>query len=243
MEIVPCFWESSPWCVAWIVEKLAFPLAIAYGIYRLALRQIATTRQANLDQLERKRQIDFADKQLTEFYAPMVGARAEIFNRRVFETYVVRAVRFVEAEWEKRYDDGRTAVEKHDLKLEPAYSAMDKALRQERVNGYLAMRDLFASKMAFADPETRGWFDYFYAFVEMLRVAQDNEEKKFLSPEVSIAMTGMFEEKPLQPFYQYLLERTDQLQRGIQGAPSEAVIQVPKPPEVPEPWLLFQQSR
>lgn len=243
MQIVPCFWEVGPFCAGWLVEKLAFPVAIAYFVYRLALYQIEKNRLANLGQLERKRQIDFADKQLTEFYAPMVGARAEIFNRRVFDTYVHRATTFVEAEWKKRYDDGRTAIELHELKLEPAYSAMDKALRNERMKGYVAMRDLFAKKMAFADPDVRDWFGYFYAFVEMLRVDQDNDEKKYLSTEVSIALVGMFEEEPFQAFYAYLLERTDQLQREIQGAPSEVVRKVPKPPEVLEPWLFFRQSR
>lgn len=240
MQIVPCFWEVGPFCAGWLVEKLAFPVAIAYFVYRLALYQIEKNRLANLDQLARKREIDFADKQLTEFYAPMVGARAEILNHTVFDTYLYRASRWVEQEWIKREGEGESGADDTTTKLFRRNA--DKRMRGERVVAYVAMRTLFAEKMAFADPDTRDWYNYFYAFVELLRVDKENSESHFLSQESAIALSSMFEEKPLELFYKHLLERTDQLQREIRGVVGERMV-APTPPEVGEPFLFVPARR
>jgi hypothetical protein len=219
--IVPCLWESVPWCLGWMVEKLAFPLAIAYVIYWLALRQ-----------LKRKRQLDYADKQLTEFYAPMMGARAEIFNDKVFDTHLYRAAAFVDMEYAKVDGEGagigRRAVEK-----------LSSSRYEGRVEAYVEMRKLFADKMAFADRDTREWYAYFHAFVEMLR---RHEVKHGPNDETVAALASMFEEKPLEPFYRHLEERTDDIQREIRGLRVLKRRPAEPPPKVGEPWL-FLPSR
>jgi hypothetical protein len=72
-----CFWESNPFCFAWLVEKLILPAVVAALVYMLAVRQ-----------LRKKRTIDFAEKQLTEFYGPMVGARTKIENFTTFDRII-----------------------------------------------------------------------------------------------------------------------------------------------------------
>jgi len=208
LEIVPCFWEVGPWCAGWIVEKLVFPLAVAYVIYQLALRQIASTRQGNLEQLDRKRQIDFADKQLTEFYAPMLGARAEIQNHTVFDQQLVDAKRYVFERRRKR--EGIQSAEQGTDERREQYTAIDAELKRfwggvndrllgERISAYIAMRSLFAQKMAFADVDTRAWYEFFYAFVEGWRVHRDLETNPFTTDEV-IAMTMLDEERIFSRF-------------------------------------------
>lgn len=217
MNIVPCFWEVGPWCAGWLVEKFVFPLAIAFLVYRLAMSQ-----------LKKKRQIDFADKQLTEFYAPMLGARAAIHNHKVFDTYIYRASRFVE----KKQVEAAVGSENEAYDHSP-HSFVAKRARGERLDAYLAMRALFASKMAYADSDTREWYRYFYAFVEMLRV---HGEKDGLTDETSLALSSSLEEKPLEPFYKHLQARTDELQKEIKGGRSKRS-KVELPPEPEEPWL------
>jgi hypothetical protein len=235
-----CFWGNSPWCAGWIVEKFAFPLAIAYAVYRLALNQIEKTRQANLTQLDRKRQIDFADKQLSEFYAPMVGARAEIFNHTLFDQYLKRASQFVDQRRLKREKD-RTIDEQHlnetkayGEQLKRFFEGINKRLLGERIDAYIAMRKLFAEKMAYADPDTRAWYGYFYAFVEMWRVYREEGDGQFMSQEVLGALGSMFDEELLRPFYAHLNARVDYLQKEIQGVRIEKAA-ASMPPDVPYP--------
>jgi hypothetical protein len=234
-----CF-DDTPWCAGWIVERLAFPLAIAYAVYRLALYQIEKTRQANLTQLDRKREIDFADKQLSEFYAPMVGARAEIFNHTTFDQYLKRASFFVdqrrlERDKNRRIDSEYLAEsDKYTKELETFFDGINRRLLGERIDAYIAMRELFAEKMAYADPDTREWYGYFYAFVEMWRVYREEGERQFMSKAVLGALGSMFDEELLQPFYAHLSERVDYLQREIQGERVEKK-RAPKVPEIGSP--------
>jgi hypothetical protein len=240
MRIVPCLWEVGPFCLAWFIEKLLFPLGIAYAVYRLALYQIEKTRLANLTQLDRKREIDFADKQLSEFYAPMVGARAEILNHTLFDQHLRRASAFVDVQRQRR-DKARELDEEyihesneHARELETFFEGVNKRLLGERIDAYIAMRELFAEKMAFADADTREWYAYFYAFVEMWKVYRDESEDQFMSREVKGALASMFDEELLQPFYSHLNERVDNLQNEVRGVstPKKAA---PKPPEVASP--------
>jgi hypothetical protein len=241
VTIVPCFWEVGPWCAGWFVEKLLFPLVIAFLVYRFALKQINKTRESSLDQINRKRQIDFADKQLAEFYAPMVGARAEIFSHTTFDQYLKRASHFVDRERrsrdEKRPIDARSWKESNDYQkeLEVFFEGINKRLLGERIDAYIAMRKLFAEKMAYADADTREWYEYFYAFVEMWRVYREENEAQFMSRDVLGTLGSMFDEGLLQPFYAHLRERVDYLQKEIQADEKLTKVPAPPPPVVDHP--------
>lgn len=242
MQIVPCFWEVGPWCAGWVVEKFAFPLGIASVVYWFALHQIEKTRRANLTQLGRKRQIDFADKQLAEFYAPMMGARTEILNHTIFDQHLTDASEFVDVlllrqrqqDWDRRGTP--EYAERAEARSEQVKVFVDGNNKRfdKRVDAYISMRELFAKKMAYADPDTREWYAYFYAFVEMRLVCRENETSQFMTNEVQGALGSMFAERLLQPFYAHLAERVDYLQREIQG---EMVEKKPAPasPEVGRP--------
>src|SRR4051794_26187570 len=87
-----CFWESTPFCFAWLVEKLFIPSLVAGLVYFLGIRQLKT-----------KRRVDFAEKQLTEFYGPMVAARAEIEGFTRFDRILRAAASHADSLHQDRY--------------------------------------------------------------------------------------------------------------------------------------------
>jgi hypothetical protein len=228
MGIVWCLAGKEPWCLGWLAEKLFFPALIAVLVYKLAVRQ-----------LKKKREIDFAEKQLAEFYAPMLGARAAILNHTKFDNYLNSASYW--EDWARRQERvGRkvspeTAREhkEYGKELDRFFAHINDRLLKERVGAYVSMRDLFASKMAYADSDTRAWYDYFYAFVEMWRELRANRkaDPPDLSPEVVSRLGQMFSEQHLQPFYAHLSSRVDELQGEISGS-VVAKTHVPVPPTV-----------
>lgn len=210
----PCLWETDPWCLGWFAEKLLVPALLALVVYNLTVRQ-----------LKKKREIDFAEKQLAEFYAPMLGARAEILNHTKFDQYMTAASR---REDKKRLArDAKRPIDylllgeqkNYETELERFFDNINNRLLNDRIDAYIKMRELFASKMAYADVDTRHWYDYFYAFVEMWRVLRDNRKANppFLPQGVGSELGAMFDEEKLQPFYEHLRERCDYLQNEIAG--------------------------
>lgn len=223
-----CFWGNEPWCVGWFLERLLFPALLAVLVYVFAVRQ-----------LKQKRQIDFAEKQLSEFYAPMLGARAEILNHSQFDLYMKNAS-YQEDRKRLERDANRPIdhyllgeLKNYENELERFFGNINHRLINERIDAYIAMRDLFAHKMAYADADTRAWYDYFYAFVEMWRVLRENDrqESSFLPQGVRSRLGAMFDEEKLQPFYEHLRARCDYLQREIAGERATKT-KAPTPPQV-----------
>ena len=194
-------------------------------------------------QLGKKRAIDFADKQLAEFYGPMVAARAEIFNHTMFDRYMRAAsghehARELKRQGERKIDRAYLAdVGNAAGELERFFDALNERLYSETIESYVAMRKLFAAKMAYADEETRAWYDYFYAFVEMWTTIRKNDKEGFLPARVGGALGAMFAEELLQPFYAHLRERTANLQAEIAGR-KVTKTPAPKPPPMTTSDLL-----
>jgi hypothetical protein len=186
-----CLSGTTPWCLGWIAEKLLIPGTIAILIYRFAVLQ-----------LKRKRAIDFAEKQLAEFYAPMLGARAEILSHTKFDQYLRNASFREHSERLERAgrlptSESLTEDQQYTESLKRFFGSINDRLLGERIDAYVAMRTLFAKKMAYADEDTRRWYEYFYSFVEMWRVTRDNERLE--DPPVSRTtlshLGGMFDER------------------------------------------------
>lgn len=219
-----CFWGSGPFCLGWWLERLALPGLIAFLVYWLAVRQLG-----------KKRAIDFADKQLAEFYGPMVAARAEIFNHTKFDRYVRAASQHVHAKKLKREEHRKVDMEyvrqgQVDVaELERFFDTLNDRMYNVTIEAYINMRKLFAVKMAYADADTQAWYDYFYAFVEMWQVLREHDKNSFLPKGVGGTIGAMFTEELLQPFYGHLKERAAHLQDEIAGK-AEKKSPAPKPP-------------
>jgi hypothetical protein len=223
-----CLIGSEPWCAGWFVERLLPPLVIAIIAYNLAVRQ-----------LRKKREIDFAEKQLAEFYAPMLGARAEILSHTRFDVYMNNTSRAEDAKRQRR-QAGRAITQEslasdreYEETLKRFFEGLNARLFDERIDAYIKMRELFAHNMAYADMDTREWYEYFYAFVEMWRVIRDNDRKEppVVPRSVQARLGRMFDEAQLQPFYDHIRDRCDHLQAEISGK-RHAKKPVPKPPQI-----------
>ncbi len=210
-----CFWEVKPFCVGWFAEKLIFPLLVAGLVYQFAIRQ-----------LKKKRAIDFAEKKLTEFYAPMVAVRTDILAFTKFDRTVRNASQLVDIR--KQKEERRSpeqymtseyvaSSETYQKELETFFEGLNKRFLTEGIDALLAMRKLFVTKYAYADDDTQRWYDYFYAFVEMWRTIRANKIEAFLSGAVEQIIGQMFDEGLLQPFYAHLQERARFYQGEIGG--------------------------
>ena len=230
-------WSSEPFCLGWWLEKLMLPALIAFLVYSFAVAQ-----------LRKKRSIDFADKQLTEFYGPMIAARAEIFNHTMFDRYMRAASRHADAvklrREEKRRVDAEyvTDANAYGEELEKFFETLNTRLYNETIESYISMRKLFAAKMVYADADTQAWYDYFYAFVEMWRVMRDNDKNTFLPRGVGALIGTMFDEELLQPFYMHLKERGAYLQAEIAGRKIGKKL-APKPPSTETLELLHRATK
>lgn len=232
---ISCLWGLEPFCGAWWFEKLFLPGLIAYFVYRLAVRQ-----------LKKKREIDFAEKKLTEFYAPMVAARAEILNFTIFDRILRNASQLVDIR--KQKESKRTItppdlaeIDNYGRELKTFFEGLNKRLLSEGIDAYIRMRKLFAEKLAFADEDTQPWYDYFYSFVEMWNVTRTNKGEQFISPPVEATVGAMFDEELLQPFYAHLRERAAHYQSEI-GGKHRSKAQAPSPPST-EPSALVHRLK
>jgi hypothetical protein len=211
-----CFWEAKPFCVGWFAEKLVFPLLVAALIYQFAIRQ-----------LKKKRGIDFAEKKLTEFYAPMVAARTNLLAFTKFDRTVRNASQLVDIR--KQREERRSmeeyatreyaaSAEAYNKELETFFEGLNKRFLTEGIDALLTMRKIFVENYAYADDDTQPWFDYFYAFVEMWRTIRLNKTEAFMSGGVEQIVGQMFDEELLQPFYAHLQERARFYQGEIGGS-------------------------
>jgi len=218
LTYVWCLWGNTPWCLGWLAEKFLFPALIALVVARFAIWQLG-----------RKRHFDFADKQLSEFYGPMVAAQAEIANHVRFDHYLLAVERRDRAERASRATYESKGPEVIRVDYDPFWRGIGRRLVGERIDAYVKMRKLFADRMAFADPDTQAWYDYFYSFVEMWEVIRQDNAEHFLPGAVRADLARLFDKDLLQPFNAHLRERCTYLQRAIAGEKS------PRTPAPPPP--------
>src|ERR1044071_1414270 len=227
-----CYWESTPFCFAWLLERLFIPASVAALVYFLGIRQ-----------LKRKRAIDFAEKQLTEFYGPMVAARVQIENFSGFDSILRAAAHYAHAR-ALEGEEGRNLTmeraerfQQESKEAEAFYGALDEQFLTKGIDALIAMRSLFAAKIVYADDDTQPWYDYFHSFVEMWKTHRENKTNKFMPRTVSATVGAMFDEELLQPFYLHLRERAAFYHGEIAGK-RRAKVPAPAPPTTSPEELL-----
>ena len=227
-----CYWESTPFCFAWLLEKLVIPASVAALIYGFGIRQ-----------LKRKRAIDFAEKQLTEFYGPMVAARTKIESFSGFDNILRAAAHYSHAR-ALAQDHGETVTTQRAQEMldesaqaERFWDALNERFVTDGIDALLAMRTLFAAKIVYADPDTRSWYEYFHAFVEMWLTHRANKERQFIPRQIAGTVGAMFDEELLQPFYAHLRERAEFYHAEIAGERRSKVLAPPPPSAAPRDLL------
>ncbi|MCH7806943.1 MAG: hypothetical protein IH995_07355 [Proteobacteria bacterium] len=150
---------------------------------------------------EKRRKADFIEKQLSEFYGPIVSLRAEI---KAHSELRVKIQNVASSKWEELFSRVKTpeARDKLSQKRYPQFQAIieydNTKLREELIPAYQKMITLFRDKMWLAEPETREYFDDLVEFVDIWERSLRNT----LPPEVLEDLDH--DESNLAPFYEHL---------------------------------------
>lgn len=161
---------------------------------------------------EYKRKLDFCERQLNEFYAPMHARRTEILALSNFRLHVSSVSGAVHGEYAKSMeemspsDKGRYSKQLCDTFL--THIPYDnKQLEEVILPLYRDMQRLFMEKLSYADPDTVDYFDTLVGFNESWnRVA---------TMDFQVAEKVIVREEALKPFYEHIRARTEELRGAL----------------------------
>ncbi len=194
--------ELFKWTLSLVVPAVSVLSGIVIGAW-------LTTRR------ERKqRRLNFVEKQLQDFYSPMLGIRNEIRMRSELRVRIQDASN---VEWAKlcaRADKSVAGLRD----LEGARSAEfaklieydNDQLERELVPAYRQMAKLFRDKYFLAGYDTRSHYGQLIEYVELW----DRWAAKSIPPEVTMNL-GHTEAK-LSGFYEHLQEKHDSLRKKLE---------------------------
>jgi hypothetical protein len=158
-----------------------------------------------------RRKTEFCEKQLCEFYGPMVAIRKEIQARsELHEKLQGTAVNV----WVRAAPYLQLIGGTHDKRKRQFGAIIEddsEAFRKNLLPDYQRMIDMFRDKMWLAESETRAYFGDFVEFVEVWQAFL----RGTLPVEVVRAMDHS--EKNLNPFYEHLEKTCDRLQKQLKS--------------------------
>jgi len=159
-----------------------------------------------------KRRADFVERQLSEFYSPLVSLRVEIWARSKLRAQIQSAAT---SEWGRLDEEATTPEAKRQLQETrwPDFSAIieddNRTLSEALIPAYRQMATTFREKMWLAEPETRTHFAALTEFVEVW----ERYLRNALPGEVVRAIDHT--EVNLCPFYSHLEETHDRLRTEL----------------------------
>jgi len=188
--------------VQWTVEKLVIPLVIPVLVYLYAKKQLVV-----------KRQVEFRERQLTEFYAAMLALRKRIQSHMGFseELRSAHGEAWLDVVQEHAADDDATVWNDTVATYKNSVDIGNEAWLA-RLPLYLEMRRLFIEKYAYADKDVREYFTVVDTFVEGLERYQDTRRNSTAAPE---AVKRLIKPGTLEPLYDLLERRVDEIQQQI----------------------------
>lgn len=178
------------------------------GLGGVAIGAWLTARQGR-----KQRKYAFVEKQLREFYSPLLGIRLEIRMRSELRA---RIHTVANNQWKKLCAEAREAGGPDQLrKLSderfPEFKRLteydNRQLTEELLPAYRQMIDIFRKNLWLAEPETQRHFGKLVEFIDLW----DRWIDKAIPPEVIEAL--QHGEESLYPFYEHL----EQAHRELQG--------------------------
>jgi len=163
----------------------------------------------------RQRRLSFIEKQISEFYSPLLGIRSEIRMRSELR---VKIHSTADIEWRKLCEKNRKvgveALQKLTDERGKEFTEIveydNRQLKEELIPAYKRMVNLFRDNMWLAVPETKIYFESLLEFVELW----ERWLAKSLPPEVIQALEHS--EESLHPFYDHLQNKHDELREKIE---------------------------
>lgn len=179
------------WIVGPICTLLAGYIGVTYG----------------LKQLRSQKKLDFIERQLKEFYSPLLGCQKELRSKSEIRLKISDAA---DKAWREKCE--KKPFLNHEKEFEPYEKIIEydnKQLRDELLPLYHKMLIIFRDNYWLAEPETRKWYSELCEFVEIWdRCISDN------IPNEVIEKLNHKEGK-LKPFYQDLEKQIDVLRNKL----------------------------
>jgi hypothetical protein len=164
----------------------------------------------------RQRRLAFVERQLKDFYSPILGLRSEIRMRSELRVRIHEAA---DAVWRQLCDEARQisvdALRQLSETREPEFANLieydNKQLQEELLPAYREMVKLFRANLWLADPDTRDHYRQLIEYVELW----DRWLAKSIPGEVIQSLEHS--EGKLKPFYEHLQERHDALRGKLEA--------------------------
>ena len=164
-----------------------------------------------LKQFRKQKEIEYVERQIREFYSPMLGCLNQIEAKGVARYEISQAS---DKAWKKIVDHHPKPFEDHEKYFEPFKRSIDydnDQLRNELIPLYDKMISIFSENLDLAFPETKKWYSELTQFVEIWHRWLDGS----LPSEVIQEMNHT--EERLKPFYKNLNDSLDKLQKSLIG--------------------------
>jgi hypothetical protein len=199
--------EIVAWFDKWPVSAWAALGGLGGVIVGAVLTSVLASRRE-----QRKRQLEFLDKQLSEFYSPMLGLRSEISAHSALR---VRLQSEAGAAWQALSAAAAPSSEAQRLTADrfPQFQALiecdNNKLREKLMPAYRKMLDVFRNGLWLAEADTRKHYPALVEFVDIWERWLDGS-----LPDEVVGRIGHTEEN-LSQFYDDLQTQHDRLRKLV----------------------------
>jgi hypothetical protein len=197
--------ELLRWLLSVIVPAIAGFLGVVVGAWLSARREKGQRRYA------------FRERQLQDFYSPLLGLRTEVRARSEIRDKVHDLTK---SEWGKLANEARQSPDPQAESelwkserpaFERVYKYSDKQFNEELIPTYRKMLSIFRDNLWLAEPETRPFFKILMEYVDFWERCLAWS----LPAEVTFELDSS--ESKLQPFFDHLESKHDELRTRLSG--------------------------
>lgn len=177
-----------------------FTLLAGYFGYRYGIRQ-----------MRNQKRLEFVERQITQFYSPMIGCLKKIRAKSELRFEIEKASN---SAWRKICDEHPTPFIDNEKYYEPFKKSImydNKQFREELIPLYDEMVSIFERNFWLANSTTRQWYYELIRFVDIWH----RWIEETIPPKVVQEMDHT--EKKLKPFYQDLENQLEKLQKELSG--------------------------
>lgn len=167
--------------------------------------------QYGIGQFRKQKKLEFVERQIREFYSPMLGCLNQIEAKSAVRYEISKAS---DTAWKKIVDRHPKPFEDHEKYFEPFKKSIDydnDQLRNELIPLYDKMIKIFSENLELALPETRKWYSKLTQFVELWHRWLDET----IPSEVLQEMEHT--EERLKPLYKNLEASLENLKKDLIG--------------------------
>ena len=208
-------WSEASKILLTSVATALFTGILAFAAQKLFIeRRLLKSLELFRAELQRAReyetrQIRLAERQLEEFYAPMIGCLRRIRAKSDLQLKIDTAS---DIAWRKIYEEHPKPFLDHEKYFEPFHKTIEynnKQLREEIIPLYDQMLSIFTQKYWLANASTRQWYPELTSFVELWHRWLDRS----IPAEVIEEMNHT--EAKLKPFYEDLEDQIEDLHQRL----------------------------